>query len=150
MARKRKVEPGKRKVYVVERLSWHFWCDDGNQPCCNSGEEQGGVPVEVFANQSRARALCKDLERQARAEVCPFQFHHAEPEMLSSKSEKEFHKAIRRIGLPLPTAPEGGYVNWYHWWQGVEPTLTPDQREAVWDLLDQVQFYRVGSCELEE
>jgi len=155
MARKRTAEPKKRTVYVVERLSWHFWWDDhggSNQPVCNdnnSGDEQGGVPVAAFADRVRAKKLCAELEREGRAEVCPFQFNNGEPECLSSKSDEEFIGTIREMGLEPPFAPKRGYVNWYHWWQKVEPRVTPLQREAVWDLLDQVKLYRVVKCELE-
>ena len=59
----------------------------------------------------------------------------------------------RRTGLPAPAeqrpnADSGGeYIDWLRWYDGLADTLTDAERDAVWDLLDRLELYRVVEVE---
>lgn len=151
MARKK----AKGGIYLVQRMSWTVWDDDGRGQCTRHEEDQG-VPVRAFRSEAAAQAYCAELEAEARRELNPFQFHHGEIGLLTAdEDEDRFLEGVARLGLEAPTSERyhnennPDYVDYAVWWDAVQATLTPEQREGVWSLLDDLCLYVVVETTLE-
>src|SRR5262249_54944908 len=112
--------PAGKGVFVVQRLGWAVWGDEAG-PGVNPDAGAEGTPLRCFRSWKAAEAYCRELETQARCELSPFRFHAGELELLTSMPEKEFCKALRRLGL---TPPAGKSVDWRVWWDAVAADLT--------------------------
>jgi hypothetical protein len=132
----------RKRVYLVQRRGWFLGEAEG-RPSCWRHEEDNGVPVRTFLGRQRAETFCRDLERQARREMAPFQFAPAGPGPSA--------QALAGLGLRPPTAQEfprrgaRDRIDWWAWWDAVAPELTDAQREGLWGVLEEVHFYEVNS-----
>ena len=57
------------------------------------------------------------------------------------------------LGLQPPTAKsfptEWGSINWRAWWDAVAADLTDAQRDGIYEMLDQLHFYKVVQAEFD-
>jgi hypothetical protein len=130
----------KLKVFVVQKFFW--WYNDEYWSGLGDGD-----PIRTFRDRGRAEAYRMELERAARREkgICPFDINGLGLEDQTSLSESEFRRRLSAAGIDGPGV--GEYFR--SWWDDVEATLTEEQRDLVWDLLDLAQFYRVEETEIE-
>src|SRR4051794_19492343 len=98
MARKASTKP---KLYVVQRLSWTVWDNDG-MFCCSRRDNDEGVPLRAFRKRADAEAYQKELTRVARSEVSPFYFESGELELLTSLEEEELTARLNELNIRLP------------------------------------------------
>ncbi|HZY87645.1 MAG TPA: hypothetical protein VFE78_22590, partial [Gemmataceae bacterium] len=134
--------PSRKRVYLVQRLSWFLGEVEG-RPNCERAEDDNGVPVRAFLGRGRAESFCRGLERQARRELTPFQFAPAYP-------GPEATRALAGLGLRPPTAQEfprrgaRDQIDWWAWWDAVAAELSDGQREGLWDVLASTHLYEVA------
>lgn len=139
-----------KKLYLVQRLGWNVW-EDGGRPACSRDENDCGVPVRAFNGRQQAEAFCREQERQARRELSPFQFRHD----FAEEEKERLIAGLIELGLQPPTPQEfpslayKGLIEWRAWWDAVAPGLTDQQREGVWDLLEDIHFYEVAAINWE-
>ncbi|HVK19366.1 MAG TPA: hypothetical protein VM533_20700 [Fimbriiglobus sp.] len=136
-------------VYLVERAACTV-SDYGGKVHygVSSGDDEGGpshVPVRAFADKKAAQACRKELEAEARRDLCPALFAgYALPKDLAAKL-----KAIGLTSLKF-TGPDYNHGEQLRkWWVAHAAEMTPQQRAAVWDQLKSVSFYRVTETTLE-
>jgi hypothetical protein len=136
------------RIYVVLRRTWH-----GRYSGFDDTDSLSGTPVAGFARRSEAEQVCRRLEAEARDEVAsPFRLAE-DLYSLSSVEEEAFCQRLMALGLtaPVGTAFHGYLVrDWAAWYDGVAATLTAEQREGIWAMLDLVQCYRVAEVELDD
>lgn len=149
--------PRTRRVSVVIRLGWfsarfeqravfRHWSPVSPGQVC-------GVPVRAFENCAAAEACAWDLDIDARRWLNPFRFGH--PRDLTTLREGPYRAMLADLGLDMPS---GGWDQfdstqqpvWAAWYEHAACLLTDDQRETVWDLLDQLRFHQVVDLELRE
>ena len=135
-------------VYLVERAAYSASDYDDTPQYYNSDGEEGGpsyVPVRAFADKQAAQACRKELEAEARRDLCPALFAgYALPKDLAAKL-----KAIGLTSLKF-TGPDYNHGEQLRkWWVAHAAEMTPQQRAAVWDQLKSVSFYRVTETTLE-
>ncbi|HET6573016.1 MAG TPA: hypothetical protein VFG68_05395 [Fimbriiglobus sp.] len=133
-------------VYLVERAAYTAWGYGGAIQYTASASDDGEsfVPVRAFADKSAAEACRAELEAEARRELCPALFANELPKDLTAK--------LKAAGATPPkfTGPDYNHGEQFRkWWADHAADLTPAQRAAVWDLLDDVTFYRVTEMTLE-
>ncbi|HVK19368.1 MAG TPA: hypothetical protein VM533_20710 [Fimbriiglobus sp.] len=156
-------------VYLVQRLSWSWHVAEGTVHWITQFDREriDGVPVMAFLSRQEAEAYAWELDYVTRMYLNPFRFGH--PDELSSVPEFGFRSVLGDAGLDLPAGdwhmrerwrvepyPDEGVRGvpavhlWEDWWAATADGLSAAQREAVWDLLDQLRFYQVRAIELRD
>lgn len=145
--------PRKKKLYLVQRLAWRpvVRYDDG-RAVTEQHESAEGVPVRAFETKAEATKYAKHLTAEARRELNPFQFTYCDLERLTGASDKELIRAVEKAGLPAPAErvePRWGSesIDWLRWYDDLADTLIDAERDAIWDLLDRLELYRVVDVE---
>jgi hypothetical protein len=108
------------------------------------------VPESLLFDRTAAKRERVRRELAAREVLNPFWLGYLRD--LSSQSEADVRERIRELGLPPPRPAHnpGGYDDdWSDWWDQESPNWTPEQRHAVWDMLNKVRLYDVVEVELE-
>jgi hypothetical protein len=69
---------------------------------------------------------------------------------ISSLSAEQFRARLKELApkARLPRPNRYGERDWVGWWAKYADTLTEEQRQAVWGLLDKLEFYRVLPTEI--
>ena len=107
-------------------------------------------PDRVFVSKSEAQKYAKQLNRELRALTNPFADDRG-PEMLMSDGDDDtFLALLQKLGLPVPKTPAGSYIDWAKWWDRVYFETTEAQRDAIWDALDEFEWYKVKQTTLED
>jgi hypothetical protein len=129
-----------REVYLVQRAALDMGEDQVDSGC------EGfvpAVPLRVFADEAAAQAYRRDVERMMRAELCPFQL--GDTWELCDMDEDAFCERVKALGLPPPEVKTlssrfGVFqgLDLLGWWAQVVPTMTEEQRDAVWELCSRV------------
>ena len=134
-------------VYLVERAAYSA-SDYGETPQYYASDGEDGpsyVPVRAFADKQAAQACRKELEAEARRDLCPALFVGYEfPGDLAAK--------LQAAGLTPPKFTGSAYKHgeqFSKWWAAHAADMTPQQRSAVWDAFKGVSFYRVTETTLE-
>jgi hypothetical protein len=134
-------------VYLVERAAYSAGDHDETPQYYASGGDEGPsyVPVRAFADKAAAQACRRELEAEARRDLCPALFAGYElPGGLATE--------IKAAGLTPPklTGPAYNHGGQFRkWWAAHAADMTPQQRVAVWNLFKGVSFYRVTETTLE-
>jgi hypothetical protein len=140
----------RRTAYLVGRRAVLV---DGRSPqLCDEPNRAHGlswVPLRLFGERAQAEAHRLDLERTARAGLCPFALHQ-DVRRLTSLGEDTFLGRIFELGLMPPLDHWYVDADWAGWWREVAPCLTEEQLHGVWDLLDRARLYAVIVLELEQ
>jgi hypothetical protein len=135
----------------------------------NTGDPtEGQVPLALYPTRERAEAERRRCEEATRRLVSPFAFPAPHEYCtggdylgVSSLTYTRFLKAARGLGVPLPRLPTTRTVSptghceyrsgpWLAWWDEHVDTMTEEQREAVWGLLDRLHFHTVVQVELSD
>jgi hypothetical protein len=156
-------------VYIVQRLSWRWIVSKEDIIWVPLLPEEGradGVPVAAFLTRKEAESLAWELDYVPRLYLNPFRFGH--PEDLTSVAETGFRAVLGDTGLQLPA--DDWYMRlrwsvypgdetrgvpavphpWPGWWNATADGMSAAQRDAVWDLLDQLRFHQVRELELRD
>jgi hypothetical protein len=135
-------------VYLVERAAFSA-SSYGETPqyyVCDGEEGPSFVPVRAFADRAAADACRKELEAEARRNLCPALFVGFEvPGDLAAK--------LKAVGLTPPKFTGAAYNHgeqFRKWWTAHAAELTPEQKEAVWKAFKSASFYRVTETTLED
>lgn len=64
--------------------------------------------------------------------------------LTNRKHKKRAKKSNNRKTQPLEIR------KWYSWWLEIEPTITENQRQKIWSLLDRLDMFEVITVPLEE
>lgn len=132
---------GQRKMYVVIQ---HITANRYGMFVGLKGTAQG-EPVLACASEEKAIGLARKLEQEARKLLPPFT--SGDPDTWSSLGLKELAARLEKLGLrDLPSLGIAGWKasrHWRRWWDEHGGDLTPEQVDAIWKLLDQVELYRV-------
>jgi hypothetical protein len=154
VARKKKSETA---TFVLVRVGWEEgYAEDRSFSLVETEDGRSlGLPLAVFAREESARARKAELEAEERQDLNPFLFIGGDPEyslqQVSTLSEKKFvarlKKLFPKVALPRP----GKYQerDWVGWWEKHADSQTEHQRQAVWGLLDKLEFYKILPTELE-
>ena len=143
----------KKKLYLVQRLAW---CTAYNKELgrgvCQQHESPEGVPVRAFDTKAKAVKHAKQLTAEARQELNPFQFTYQDIEAIVEGDEDDLIAALAKHGLPSPqqvaiTSYGSHLIDWPRWYDDLADTLTDAERDAIWNLLDRLELYRVVEVE---
>lgn len=137
-----------RKIYLVHRVGWYLDYNGG----FSKTDEEFTIPVRGFDTRIEAETCCRELEAKVRQEVSPFRFSD-DLNLVTRLGETEFFEQLTALNISLPTkkqSPYGEYIILSDWWENIVGTLTDEQREGVWDLLDLLTFYTVAETTLED
>jgi len=132
-----------RVAYVVQRVGWTF----NDQWYYRDGKEDD-VPLVAYATRDRAEAERMRLERVAWKEAGSPLDYGCGIESVSSMSEAEFQAFLETIDLFTEELRGGRDLDWGDWWDAVEDTLTDDQREAIWEMMDKLRLFEVVEVEV--
>ncbi len=108
-------------------------------------EDFRNIPVAVTSTLTEANKAIAQLEVEARRDRNPFWF-----DTPWTQPPKGFFTAI---GVEEPPVQETRWENsdeLLAWWDEHSPTWTDEQRNAVWDLFDNLRFYDVTEIPLED
>lgn len=105
-------------------------------------------PDRVFASRKAAQEHAAALNRDLRALTNPFA-DEREPGFIMSDEDKLW-ALLKTFNIAEPKAPKGGYIRWDKWWAQVAAELTEEQRDAVWNLFDEYEWYKVKQTTLED
>jgi hypothetical protein len=143
------LRPG-QPIYLVLRKSWATGCDAfwEHEEAFYGQAGVTGVPVRAFTDESKAQQFLKECEQEARRDLCPIHFVRGDlDEVVKGGGAKRFTKKLLELKVPLPSAKvlkEDIYgPSWQKWWDKVTGELTPEQREAIWNLLEPEPIYRI-------
>lgn len=133
-------------AYLVERAAYKAWEYQGKLHYAASEGDEGPsyVPVRAFADKRAAEAYRKELEAEARRDLCPALFVDALPKDLAAK--------LKAAGVTPPkfTGPDYKHGDQFRkWWADHAADVTPSHRAAVWAAAKGVSFYRVTETTLE-
>jgi hypothetical protein len=143
----------KKKLYLVQRLAW---CTSHNEDLgrgvCQQHESAEGVPVRAFGTRVEAKRFAERLTAEARRELNPFQFTYQDIEAIMDWDDEELDTELRKRNLPTPTigvhpTRGGDFIDWPRWYDEIADTLTVEEREGIWNLLDRLELYRVVEVE---
>jgi hypothetical protein len=147
-------ELGERVFVLTRRSAWRlpkpaFWLDSET----NTRPLQ--FPLAVHGKANDAHAAAWELELETRAYLNPFRYEH--PSNLTSLSEPAYRAMVLQLGLELPPSGWGECVMslidlqpdpaWIAWYENAVCLISDEQREMIWDLLDQLRFYTVVELE---
>jgi hypothetical protein len=153
VARKKKTE---KKAFVLVRIGWEerYGTDRSFSPVSTEDGRPLGLPLAVFADEKSAKARKSELEAHEREELNPFLFVGDEEYTLqevSSLNAKEFDERLKKLfpGIALPKPSKYEERDWVGWWEQHADARSEEERQAVWALLDRLEFYRVLPTEVE-
>lgn len=107
-------------------------------------------PDRVFLSKGAAQKYAKQLNRELRAFTNPFA-DDRDPEMLMSDGEKALVALVKKLGLAVPKVRASEhYIDWGAWWDRAYFETTEAQRDAIWDALDEFEWYKVKRTTLED
>ena len=107
-------------------------------------------PDRVFASRAAARKHADQLNRELRAFTNPFGEDQYPGDFVKSGDDDDFFAVLTKLGVSVPKPSKGqSYVNWAEWWDRTYPDLTDAQRDAMWDALDEFEWYKVKQTTLE-
>jgi hypothetical protein len=119
-------------AYIVLQLGWEYndsWHDMDRE-----------VPLKAFLSRDDAEYHCLELELEAREGILRPSWYGGIERAATGLSLLEFCARVKAAGLP--DYPAGG--DDFEW----EESLTPAQREWVWEQMDRVRFYEVAEVEI--
>lgn len=128
------------KAYVVHQKQW-WYNDEYHQTL------EPGTPVKTFLVREKAEVYRREKECSARkkGEVTnPFSLQGLDWGDWASLPQGEFDQRMQQLGV----TPLGRNDPW-GWWDDVVGDLTDEQRNAIWDLLDQISLFEVVETEVE-
>ena len=143
----------KQKLHLVERLAWCPLFQVGyRRGTCRQHESAHGVPVGAFVTRAEASKYATELMAEARRELNPFLFVCDELCGIVEGGEDDLLAALAQLDLPEPTHEMRSsvgirYIDWPRWYDDLADTLTDEERDAIWALLDRVELYRVVEVE---
>ena len=144
----------KKKLYLVQRLSWcTAEADDLQRGVAENHVESEGVPILAFTRKAAASARVKHLTADARRELNPFQFMYNDVESIMDGDEEALMLALGKMDLPPAilkrrrTEYSSEIIDWPAWYDDIADTLTDAERDAIWNLLDRLELYRVVEVE---
>jgi hypothetical protein len=145
------------QAFVVVRLGWEERYEDDRSFDLVETEDEGrtlGRPLAVFTNKKDADARKEQLEREEREALSPFTFvGRAEYHLrgVTSLSLEQFLAKLKEIApkARLPKTSKYDERDWNGWWEKYADTLSEEQRQGVWELLDRLELYRVMPTEVE-
>jgi hypothetical protein len=153
VARKKKSE---KQMFLLVRVGWEErYGEDRSFSLVETEDGRPlGLPLAVFADEKAAKARKAELEAEERQELNPFLFVAGEEyglQDVSTLSADEFAERVKKLfpKVPLPRAGKYKERDWVGWWEQHADSRTEDQRQAVWGLLDKLEFYKVLPTELE-
>jgi hypothetical protein len=134
------------------------WCtalnDDFGRGVCQQHESPEGVPVRAFDTKAKAAKYARDLTEEAKRELNPFQFTYQDVDLLMKGDGDELAliAALEKQKLPSPqhvarTSYGSHNIDWPRWYDEIADSLTDAEREAIWNLLDRLELYRVVEVE---
>lgn len=132
-AARKKAPPKPRKVYLAVRE-------------ISTVNTSFTEPDRVFASKKAAQEYADALNRELRAFTNPFA-NDTEPGFIMSDEDKLW-ALLKTFNIAEPKAPKGGYVRWDRWWAQVAAELTEEQRDAVWDVFDEFEWFKVKETTL--
>lgn len=107
-------------------------------------------PDRVFATKAAAQKYADQLNRELRILTNPFG-EYLGPADLVSEGEDAFIALLKKVGVTIPKPQKGErYVDWEAWWDRSYFDITDAQREAIWDVLDEFEWYGVKQTTLED
>ncbi|HEY1191194.1 MAG TPA: hypothetical protein VGE74_26400 [Gemmata sp.] len=98
----------------------------------------------AFTDRTAAEARRRELDRTARSYSNPFD--SGTPEKLSSDSAERFWQALTALNFHLPERDQ----EWRDWWEVLCAGTTAEQRDALWDTLDDLHYFDVIEVPLED
>lgn len=108
-------------------------------------------PTHVFATRAAARKHADHLNSELRAYTNPFADDRYPGDFLKSGDDDDFIKLLKKLGLVTPKPPKGqSYARWEEWWDRTYPDLIDAHRVALWDALDEFEWYAVKQTTLED
>ena len=144
----------KKKLYLVQRLSWcTAGAEDLQRGIAENHIEPEGVPILAFTREAAASARAKQLTAEARRELNPFQFMYNDVESIMHGDEEALLLALGKMDLPFvalkryPTNYSREIIDWPAWYDDIADDLTDAERDAIWNLLDRLELYRVVEVE---
>jgi hypothetical protein len=144
-------------VYLVQRVPWratakllgHYDLDfeesrlDPKGFATPQDHDPGeGEPVKAFRDAARADALCRELERKARAAANPFR-HGRDLTDVTGLPPGPLRDWLLDAGIDPPPKSVKALARWAAWWDKVAGGLSESQRAKVWEACDKVRFYEV-------
>jgi len=103
------------------------------------------MPLRVFPDRENATAHRDELIAAARELMNPFQLFVPEQSGLVAEA---FFEAIGRIDPPLPRPTYFDSGEWREWWDLCQDEITPDQRNAAWNLFSGHPVFEVLPMEV--
>jgi hypothetical protein len=138
-----------KKLYMVQRLAWRpVYNEDIGRAGCEQHESPEGVPVRAFDTKARAAKYARHLTAEARRELNPFQFTYEDIEAIMNGEEDDLVATVEKLQLPSPREVTrqcygASCIDWPRWYDEVADDLGDAERDAIWDMLDCVELYRV-------
>ncbi len=122
--------------FVVKRLKWaeHYGGKRTRQP--------GEVAVASFTTFEEAEAERAKREDEYRKSVNPFDCGAA-VHYWTHLDEPRLRDWLMDHGIEPPKPNKDGTTNWADWWKRNQKKLGPENRAAVWEVLDKVRFFAV-------
>jgi hypothetical protein len=153
VARRKKTEA---QAFVLVRLGWEDRYGERSFTRVETEDQDRtlGRPLAVFTDKRKAEARKEKLEREERAVLDPFTFVGSDEYSLqevSSLSVEEFEAKLKELA-PKARLPRPGRYDerdWTDWWAKYADTLSEEQRQSVWELLDRLEFYQVLPTDME-
>jgi hypothetical protein len=131
-------------VYSVERLPWRAvrYLDESYETEWEGFVLlPGGRRLRSFATTEEADTFCKEQEQATRARVNPFACGGPALHYQSHLDDDRLRDWLLDAGLEPPAA---GSIDWRAWYDESAPRMSQAQRDALWQALDKVRFYRVS------
>jgi hypothetical protein len=145
-------------AYLVQQINWdyndeYYFRWDGEAGELGDGEPDALSPLQTFLRRTKAETYWRKLEERARGKQNPFDYGALGGDLddYSNLSPAEFRDRLRAVRLTPPSFGENGRLrdSLSEWWEREAPDMTPEQRSAVWDVLDRVRFYEIVQTTLD-
>jgi hypothetical protein len=129
-------------VYVIQRLSWEYGDDFYYR------SESEDAPMESFLDRSKAEARRRQLEwvYVRDKQINPFGWIDASLEERSSLPRPQLLERLRQAGLHSEETDDGARMDF---WQQYDEQLSDEQRQLVWEALDQMRFFQLVEMTVE-
>ena len=106
-------------------------------------------PDRVFVSKGAARKYAEQLNRELRALTNPFDDDHDPPMLIRDGDDDTLIALLKKLGLAVPKVPASErYIDWAAWWDRAHFEMTEAQRDAIWDVLDEFEWYKVKQIPL--
>jgi hypothetical protein len=106
-------------------------------------------PDRMFTSRTEAQKYADKLNRELRQFTNPFDDDH-DVQWLLTDGEDALFALVKKFRLPAPQKYKGySSVDWERWWDAHYFDMSDAQRDAIWDALDQFNWYKVKTTELE-